>query len=296
MHHLKTEESVTELQAYLQVRRDIINLALDIRLPGIDKAPGEVHKAMRYAVLGQGKRLRPILTLAVADLCNVQPESMLDAACAIELAHTASLILDDLPCMDNGITRRGLPCTHLAFDKATAILASMGLISLGFQLIVQNCASLNRNESTGDAVLRFAEAIGTGGLVYGQHLDLCFTGNTPSLSDLECIHHHKASVLFLSALEVPAIVLGMDTLSMNALQVYAENLGLAFQITDDLLDACKVSGEDDGKSTFATHLGVCGAKDKVQKLTNKAIGALEVFADRADMLRLFPLYVQSRNT
>ena len=296
MHYLQTDKSVSELQAYLQVRREVINQALDACLPGVDKAPGEVHKAMRYAVLGPGKRLRPILTLAVADLCSEKPESLLDAACAIELAHTASLILDDLPCMDNGITRRGLPCTHLVYGKATAILASMGLIALGFHLISQNCAKLHCNESAVHAVQRFAEAIGTGGLVYGQHLDLSFTGNMPSLSDLECIHHHKASALFLSALEIPAIVLGMDTISVNALHTYAENLGLAFQITDDLLDACDVGGEDAGKSTFATHLGVRGAKDKVETLTNNAIGALEVFADRAHMLRLFPLYVQSRNT
>lgn len=283
-----------ELAQYLLQRKDLVDRALELRLPAENEAPEMVHGAMRFAVLTGGKRIRPVCSLAVADLMEQPVESVLDVACAIELAHTASLILDDLPCMDNAQTRRGRPCTHLAYDKATALLATMGLLSLAFDLAAKNAATAGDAEASKNTITELAQAIGSRGLVYGQHLDLSSSGKSLSLDELKCMHHHKAGALFLAALRLPSALLQMPAAGRAALDCFGENVGLAFQITDDLLDE-KHPGEDDGKVTMVTHLGRDGAQRYVDELIAEAMDALHVFGERAKPLRLLAGYVRFRN-
>jgi farnesyl diphosphate synthase len=279
------------LPDYLKQRKALVDRALDERLPGADIEPCRVHAAMRAAVLNGGKRLRPVCSMAVAELAGAAPESVLDAACAVELAHAASLILDDLPCMDDAQTRRGRPCTHLQFDEATAILASMGLLGLAFELAARNASA----GACSLAISELARAIGTRGLVYGQHLDLSFGTRDPSLDEIERMHHHKAGALFLAALRLPGFILGIPEALGAALDLYGRNVGLAFQITDDLLDE-KHPGEDEGKSTMVTHLGAERAAVRVDELIAGAITALEPFGERGEPLRQLAAYVRIRNT
>lgn len=283
-----------DLGAYFLTRKQWVDQALESCLPAADQAPQPIHEAMRYAVLRGGKRLRPVLTLATAELAGARAEDFLDAACAIECVHAASLILDDLPCMDNATSRRDVPATHVAHGEATALLASMGLLALAFDLVARNAEAVDHAAACGAATQVLSRAIGSAGLVYGQHLDLHFTGAQPTLEELECVHHHKAGALFLASLELPARLLAMPEDRVQALRTYAENVGIAFQITDDLHDE-NAGAEDAGKSTFTTHLGREGAQAQVRDRIQAGVDALACFDDRAEPLRQLAYHVLTRN-
>jgi geranylgeranyl diphosphate synthase type II len=273
------------LADYLRVRKALVDEALESGLPREDVPPEQVHAAMRHATLSNGKRLRPILSLAVAELAGYDPKRMLGPACAIELVHTASLILDDLPCMDDAETRRGRPCTHLQYGEATALLAVMGLLSLAFDFAASDAG----------AVRILAEAMGTQGLVLGQHIDLEQTGHAcASLEVLEEVHRCKAGALFLACVQIPAHIAGMSAAESASLETYARNVGFAFQITDDLLDARRGS-EDLGKGTLLTLLGRDAAVRKAHALVRDAIEALRIFGDNAEPLRALAAYVTARS-
>jgi len=286
--------SEINLESYLQQRKAMVDSALEARLPTVNTDPRPVHDARRSATLSGGKRLRPIFSLAVAEMAGETPELFLDAACAIEFAHTASLILDDLPCMDNANTRRGMPCVHLKFGEATALLAAMALLSSAFDLVARNAVSVRRNAAAAQAVAILANALGSSGLVQGQHLDLILTGKHPPLETLEHIYHLKAGALFLAAVRIPAQILGLPDSECGALDRFANSIGLAFQITDDLLDAERPS-EDIGKNTFASLLGQSGAQVRAAALIADAIAALTPFGSRAGVLRQLAAYVQARH-
>ncbi len=281
------------LAEYLQERKALIDAALEARLPREDAEPVRVHQAMRYATLGGGKRLRPVLAIAVAELAGGKPERILDAACAIELVHSASLILDDLPAMDNAASRRGKPSTHLQYDEATAILASVGLIALAFDLLVHNAETLGRGVICGSVVRLLAQVIGTEGIIWGQHTDLTMKERVPSMNELESVYRNKAAALFVSAITIPAHFVDIGEQETRALEQYAYNVGLAFQITDDLIDS-PGDGELGDKATFSTHLGSHGARDKADALIESAINVLEPFGERAEPLRQLAHYVGKR--
>ena len=282
-----------ELITYLSERKAVVDAALDARLPSEDTEPRSIHEAMRYAVLSPGKRLRPIFALAVTDLTGTAPERLFDTACAIEFAHAASLILDDLPCMDDARERRGKRCVHMAYDEATALLAAMALLTTAFELVGRNAAECGGPGVCAYATGLLAASMGTKGLVHGQHLDLRYTGQRVPLETLEYIHHLKAGSLFHAAILIPARILGMREVDIVMLERYARNLGLAFQITDDLLDAANPS-EDAGKSTFTMHLGEAGARGKVQSLIDEAVRVTDSFGERAEPLRLLAAFVGAR--
>jgi geranylgeranyl diphosphate synthase type II len=281
------------LDEYLEERKVLIDRALEARLPAGYVEPKQVHQAMRYATLGGGKRLRPILSIAVAELAGAPPERVLDAACAIELVHGASLILDDLPAMDNAPSRRNQPCTHTRYGEATAILASVGLIAHGFDLVVRNAETIGRGVISGTVVRHLARVIGTEGIIFGQHVDLSMAGRVPSVSELEQVYRHKAAALFLAAITIPAHFVDLNESETQALEQYAHDLGLAFQITDDLIDAPGATGRGD-KTTFSTHLGHVGARDKAGDLIASAVQTLAPFGDRAEPLRHLAHYVGTR--
>lgn len=275
-----------EFQVYLTERRAQVDAALAACLPSECHEPKTVHAAMRYAISGGGKRLRPILSLAVGDLMGVLPERAMPGACAVELVHTASLILDDLPCMDNAPDRRGKPCVHIAFGEATALLSVMGLVALAFDLAAR------AGEPGVSRVL--AHAMGTSGLVAGQQADLALTGQGMPIDAIEQMHSRKSGALFVAAVSAPAILAHADESDTEAVCAYARNLGLAFQITDDLLDA-GAGYEDAGKNTFVSQLGAGGARNRVGELTVAATAALERWGVRAEPLRMMAGYVGARS-
>jgi geranylgeranyl diphosphate synthase type II len=282
------------------------------RLPGLlpaeDERPESVHRAMRYAALGSGKRVRPVLTLAVAEMFGAGgEEAVVDVACSIELVHASSLVLDDLPSMDDAELRRGRPTVHRAFGEATAVLAAFGLLNLAFQRLADSAQRLRLSRyGSEDLVHHLADAIGTGGLIGGQTLDLestpgdlpPYNGGHSALERLEYVHSHKTGALFLAAAELGAMAADARRRDLESVGRYAKNLGLAFQIEDDLLDVLATPEEtgkdvrkDAGKTTFVSLLGVDGARSLADELLAFAIDSLEPLGRRADPLRALAEFV-----
>lgn len=280
------EMGISDLAESVEQRRKLIERELAARLPVPEDEPRPVHEAMRYATLGAGKRLRPLLALSVCDLVDAPLHLVLDAACAIEFVHTASLILDDLPSMDDETLRRNKPCTHLEFGEATAILAAMGLIALGFELT----AARAKGEDIQEEIRTLARAVGTRGIICGQHADLQLAGKDPSPEQFESVHHHKAGALFVAAVRIPAALLHLEAGEVDALKEYARHVGLAFQISDDLID----SGA--GEKNLATRLGRHDAQERVDTLIDQAHEALAPLGPRTDSLRRLAEFVRTRVT
>ncbi|MDZ4858385.1 MAG: polyprenyl synthetase family protein [Candidatus Hydrogenedentes bacterium] len=280
-------ESLIELKA-------LIESALLERLPSADSEPRDIHAAMHYAVMSGGKRLRPTLALAVAELGNAGPHQVLDAACAIEFVHTASLILDDLPAMDNADFRRSQPSVHVVYGEATAILAALALLAEAYALTARNAKELMSAEGVADVIETLSRTIGTAGLIRGQHVDLTSTASEVSPEILDETYRQKAAVLFQAAIAIPAKLIGMDEQQQAALEVYATQIGVAFQITDDIIDGEHGTAEDAHKCTFNTILGEAGARRKASELVFNATGALQIFGDRGTQLRMIAEYVATR--
>ena len=248
---------------------------------------------MRYAALSPGKRLRPVLTLVVADIFGEASEAVLDVACSIEMVHACSLILDDLPMMDDASLRRGRETTHRVFGEDVAVLASYGLLNLAFAVVAERATRLATGRYTSEDLLHLlTEAIGSRGLVGGQALDLEARHEELDLDRLEYIHSHKTGALFTAAAELGAMAVDARRRDLGAVTRYAKNLGLAFQIADDLLDVLATSEEtgkdakqDEDKLTFVKLLGVEGAVQLLRELIDFAITSLEPLGQRADPLR-----------
>jgi len=269
-------------------------------LPAETERPEWVHAAMRYAALGQGKRLRPVLTLAVAEMFGVPAsDDVVDLACAVELVHACSLVLDDLPSMDDAALRRGRPTVHRAFGEDVAILAAFALLARAYQLVADTAQRLGiRRYASEDLVHHLAEAIGTRGLVGGQALDLVSRPDDTDLERLEFVHSHKTGALFLAAAELGAMAADASRRDLEAVGRYAKNLGLAFQIEDDLLDALatpeetgKDARQDAGKTTFVSLLGVDGARALAAELLAFAVDSLAPLGRKADALRALAEFV-----
>ena len=267
--------------------------ALDRALPADNRAPQRLHAAMRHAVLLGGKRMRPLLVHASGALFNADP-ALLDApAVAIELIHAYSLVHDDLPAMDDDDLRRGQPTVHVAFDEATAILAGDALQSLAFSELADAPGSpLVRVE-----LLRtLASAAGAAGMCGGQALDLHATGNGHAMTvgDLEQLHALKTGALIRAAVRMGALCGDADDDALDALDRYADALGLAFQVRDDILDVegdsttlGKTAGKDaaQDKATFPALLGMTASRQRLDELSRAMDAALAPFDDRADGLR-----------
>jgi farnesyl diphosphate synthase len=281
---------------------DDVGRELNAVLPVADGPEGRVHEAMRYATLVGGKRLRPFLVLTSADLFGVARASSLRVAAAVELIHTYSLIHDDLPCMDDDDLRRGQPTVHIKFDEATAVLAGDALLTLAFEVL-------------GDAgchpdpvvrvklVVALAEAAGAHGMVAGQMIDLIAENSDLDVNTITRLQQLKTGALIAFSCEAGAILGRASDPLRHALHAYAHDLGLAFQIADDLLDAegdaeaiGKAVGKDDarGKATFVSVLGIERAKTQARMLAEQAASHLEPFAEKADLLREVAAFVVDR--
>jgi geranylgeranyl diphosphate synthase type II len=255
---------------------------------------------MRHTLLLPGKRLRGILVLAACDLVKGRREDALPLACAVEMVHAASLILDDLPTMDNATLRRGKPVLHRIVGEANAILAAVALLNGAFALVAN--ASGLKERTRAEAAARLAEAIGAGGLIGGQVADLDATGKRLDLEALEFVHSHKTGALFIAAASLGALVGGAKPKEAEALDRYAKNLGLAFQITDDLLDYSgnpettgKDAGLDRDRTTFAELCGIDGARRLVDELIGAAVQSLAPLGRRRVLLASMAELVRNRD-
>lgn len=293
----------TQLHGRLRDLRQIVEARLPDLLPSPDRQPTAVHEAMHYALTSPGKRLRPVLTLAVAEIFGARPKEHLDLACTVEMVHAASLILDDLPSMDDAALRRGRPTTHRKFGEATALLASFGLLNRAFSLLADRGQRLKlRRYSTEDMVHHLADAIGSSGLIGGQALDLASQPEDLDLERLEFIHSHKTGALFLAAGELGAMAADARRRDLEMISRYAKNLGLAFQITDDLLDVLatpeetgKDGHQDEARVTFVKLLGVGGAQALAAELLDFAVESLSPMGRKGDPLRSIARFVAGRN-
>ncbi|MGN7830650.1 polyprenyl synthetase family protein [Pseudoxanthomonas sp. 22568] len=264
---------------------------LDQALPSPDQAPGRLHAAMRHAVLGGGKRMRPLLVYAAGAVSGVQ-EAMLDApAAAVELIHAYSLVHDDLPAMDDDDLRRGRPTVHVAFDEATAILAGDALQTRAFEVLAQAPADADIRLAWVQAL---AGASGVAGMCGGQALDIDATGRQQSLEELARMHAWKTGALIRAAVRLGALAGRAAPDVVERLDGFASSLGLAFQIRDDILDVegsseqlGKTAGKDaaQSKSTYPALLGMDGAKARLNELDASMREALSPFGEAADALR-----------
>jgi len=260
-----------ELQPYLRARQDLINEELDRILPGEEVPPEELHRAIRYCVLSGGKRLRPILCLAAAESVGGTREAALPPAMAVELLHTYTLIHDDLPAMDDDKMRRGKPSCHVAFDEAVAILAGDALQAMAFELLGR--AEMTGHGPAGMLVFELAHAAGSKGVVGGQAEDIAALTTDPDRDRLEFIHLHKTADLFRATVRMGAITAKASAHALKALTTYAVNLGLAFQVADDILDGFPT--DPSRKETSCLQLySVDEARDKAAALVEGAMDAL----------------------
>ncbi|HMR02678.1 MAG TPA: (2E,6E)-farnesyl diphosphate synthase [Candidatus Competibacter phosphatis] len=285
--------------------RSRANQALDQRLPAADLHPGDLHQAMRYAVLGGGKRIRPVLVYSAGAAVGAMLEALDGPACAVEFIHAYSLIHDDLPAMDNDELRHGRPTCHRAFGEALAILAGDALQALAFQVLSQDPAMIS------DSVIRMrmlgllAQAAGSRGLVGGQAIDLAAVGRDDlTLAELENMHIHKTGALIrasvlLGAFSRPEV----ESTVLERLDRYAKCIGLAFQIRDDILDVVgdtatlgKTQGVDRAlnKPTYPALLGLDGAREHARALHQEALASLEPLGSEADPLRWLATYIVER--
>jgi farnesyl diphosphate synthase len=271
-----------------------VETALERVLPPADHAPQLLHRAMRYAVLGGGKRVRPLLAFAAGELVGAAPERLDAVACAVELIHAYSLAHDDLPCMDDDVLRRGKPTVHVEFDEATALLVGDALQSLAFEVLAKE--GLAERASVQLEMLRtLAVASGTRGMAGGQAIDLTAQGKALTLPELEFMHILKTGALIRAAVQLGAgCGAALPPAELAQLDRYAKCIGLAFQVVDDVLDAQaptatlgKTAGKDaaQGKPTYVSALGLARAREHAQELRREAHAALEPFGARAARLR-----------
>ena len=283
---------------------DRVTVALDALLPRAEGPEGQLNSAMRYAALGPGKRLRPFLAIECGRLVNADERGLLRVASALECIHAYSLIHDDLPCMDDDDLRRGRPTVHRAYDEATAVLAGDALQAVAFEILAHPDTH-NRGSVRAKLVERLSRACGAYGMVGGQMIDILGESQELDISIVTRMHRMKTGALISFAAESAFILREVEPHIRRALEGFAHDLGLAYQITDDLLDATgsasdtgKAVGKDagQGKATFVTILGVEGAQDRSRHLAAQAKDHLEPFGARADTLKATVDYVLTRRS
>ncbi len=292
-----------DLQGYLKVRRTMVEDALNTLLPVESERPQKLNEAIRYSVLAPGKRLRPTLVIAAAEALGKAAEMVMPVACALECIHVFSLIHDDLPCMDNDDYRRGRLTNHKVYGEAMALLAGDALLALAFELVAANPCSVPL-----DCVVRtihiIARASGTRGMVGGQVVDMESQGREVSEETLFYIHEHKTGALILGSVEAGAVMAGASQPELEALRVYGRQIGLAFQIADDILDVVgdearigKPVGSDQerDKATYPRLFGLEKSREMAHFHVQQALSALGPFGQGADPLRAIASYIVERD-
>ena len=291
-----------DLQAYLEAGTVLVNRALDSFLPRASTKPRTIHQAMRYSLFAGGKRMRPMLCLAAAEACGGKLAEALPLACAVECIHTYSLIHDDLPAMDNDDFRRGKPTNHKVFGEAMAILAGDGLLTQAFEIAAQ-CRGWERYPIR-QIILELAYAAGSLQLLAGQVADLEAEGQKLSPRQLQYIHERKTSALLCCCVRLGGMSANCSKAQLQALTEFGYNVGLAFQIIDDILDVTqtseqlgKTAGKDTAaqKATYPSIVGLEKSRDIARDLTNKAFAALKIFRGKAQALEGLADYLLRRD-
>lgn len=282
-----------DLAAYLAERRQAVDRALERFLPPADAVPQSVHAAMRYSVFAGGKRLRPILVIAGAEVVGGNAEPVMQTACALELIHTYSLIHDDLPAMDDDDYRRGRLTNHKVFGEAIAILAGDALLTLAVRLLAQNFADGRDPRLLAELLVEICNAAGTFGMIGGQAVDIESEGKSVDAETLEYIHTHKTAALIRAALRSGALLAGATAGELEVISQAGGRLGLAFQIVDDILDVegsleelGKTAGSDRRKKkvTYPEHFGLEASRLKAKSLIEEAKTGLRTLGSRAEPL------------
>ena len=280
-----------------------VDEALAHFLPSSDQTPTKLHEAMRYAVLGGGKRIRPVLAYATAECFGANLSDIDSAACAVELIHCYSLVHDDLPAMDNDDLRRGRPTCHKVYGDAMALLAGDALQCFAIEILshgeLDNAQALARLKM----IAIISSASGSTGMAGGQAIDLASVGKALSIEQLEQMHRLKTGALIEASVSVGAIAAQCDEDTLTKLQEYAQCIGLAFQIRDDLLDIesdtetlgkPQGSDQEQDKPTYPSILGLDGARDMAQQMHEKALNALSTLDSKVDPLRWLSSYIVQR--
>ncbi len=293
--------SVFDVKGYLQEQKQIVNQALDCSVPVTE--PIKIYEAMRYSLLAGGKRLRPILCLATCNMMGGTSEMAMPTACALEMIHTMSLIHDDLPAMDDDDYRRGKLTNHKVYGEDIAILAGDGLLSYAFEYIATQTKGVEASQLL-QVVAHLARAVGAGGLVGGQVIDLESEGKSDiSLDTLNYIHTHKTGALLEACVICGATLAKASSQDTQRLSNYARNIGLAFQIIDDILDITatkeelgKTAGKDlqAQKATYPSLWGLEESRKQAQKLVDKAIAQLEPYGKKALPLQAIAQFITAR--
>jgi geranylgeranyl diphosphate synthase type II len=277
-----------DLEGYIETRQREIDEALDRYLPAEDVYPESLHRAMRYSVFSGGKRFRPILAMAGFGACGGQGPQILPIACAVELVHTYSLIHDDLPCMDDDDLRRGKPTNHKMFGEATAVLAGDALLTFAVQLIVTEGTEYLGCERTVRVLEDLMRSVGTDGMVAGQVVDMESEGRDVDETTVQYIHTRKTASLIAGSVRCGARVAGAGESLVERLDAYGHNIGFAFQIIDDVLDAegrfgnLKAAGGLDRKKQKATYPAVAGIERSKRMARHLVDGAKDAVADLGD--------------
>ena len=294
-----------DLARYLRERAGLIERQLAISVAASNGPATRLNEAMRYSLMAGGKRLRPILALAACEAVGGQAETVMGYACALEMIHTYSLVHDDLPCMDDDDLRRGRPTNHKVFGEAIAVLAGDGLLTDAFGLIARSAKSAGISaEVIIDTIAELADACGSSGMVGGQVLDLLAEGQPLTQRELEHLHSKKTGALFVASVCGGARLGGAEPVQLQSLRNYAGALGLAFQVTDDLLDVEQTTehlgkrshkDHERGKATYPSIIGIERSRALAHELAHQAREALAGFDSRAEPLRMLAGFAVERN-
>lgn len=300
-NHVPSQPDVFDFKTYLKTSKETVEAALDGSLG--PERPESLREAMRYSLLAGGKRLRPILCLAACELAGGTVSQAMPTAVALEMIHTMSLIHDDLPAMDDDDLRRGRPTNHKVYGEAVAILAGDALLTRAFEMVALRSPGVPPDRLL-QVVGELSLVAGAPGLVGGQVVDLESEGKEVSLETLEYIHLHKTGALLSACVITGAMLAGADEALIKALRVYAQGIGLAFQIIDDILDITassdvlgKTAGKDllADKTTYPKLLGLDESRQRADALVKEAKDALTPWADRAMPLLALADFITSRD-
>jgi geranylgeranyl diphosphate synthase type II len=289
------------LNEHFQLRREMVNARLAALAAGT-RAPDVLRKPLEKAITSPGKRVRGVLTITVGEALGAKSAGLVDAAAAFELIHASSLILDDLPSMDDAELRRGEPALHRAFGEDLAILSSVALLNESYALVASSHSALKpRRWPLSTLIGRVVDAVGWDGTIGGESVDLHCEAETLDFHTLEYIHSRKTGALFVASAAIGAMLAGASESMLGAVEAYAKNLGLAFQITDDILDATssaaelgKDVGKDEGKLTFVRLAGVEGARQLNRELIETSIRAVRPLGSDGEPLMALATMLRDR--
>jgi len=293
---------MASLEQYLKSRRALVDATIEANLPPPDTLPAVIHEAMHYAVLGGGKRIRPILAIAAAEACGADPKPLMKPFAALELIHTYSLVHDDLPALDNDDLRRGRKTTHVVFGEAMGILTGDALLTEAFSWLAAPIEGVDASRQL-RAIAEVARAVDSTGMIGGQVADIAPTSN--DLEQLQFIHRNKTGKLLTASVVLGGLLAGANNGQLAALRGYGEATGLAFQIVDDLLDIeesaatlGKTAGKDveQGKLTYPALLGAEAARAEAARLLAAAVSNADIISGPVNYLAAIARYICERRS